>query len=324
MTCPAPADLSPDFACKARIVAEDFAGMRAQGFGLAHRAGLDAVLAPVRVRRLWHRVPQKLWPLPLRAVHPIEGGAHDELLISVGGLGGRIGRALKRRDHQALVQIQNPRMRLDAFDLIVANVHDGLRGPNVVSVRNALHGVTLDVLAHARHAWSARLRPDGRPLVSVLVGGANGRFRFGVSEAVTLGADLRAMAERDGARIVLTPSRRTDPQAVAVLRAALEPLGGVVWNGEGDNPYLGLLACADMIVVTMDSVSMVSEAVATAAPVMVAPLPGSSKRINRFLETLRSAGRVRMLEPRFASWQVSPLDDTAMAAEEMRARLGLH
>ena len=43
-----------------------------------------------------------------------------------------------------------------------------------------------------------------------------------------------------------------------------------------------MLALADAIVVTMDSVSMISEAVATAAPVMLAPLPGRSRRNGLF------------------------------------------
>ena len=40
----------------------------------------------------------------------------------------------------------------------------------------------------------------------------------------------------------------------------------MVWDGQGDNPYFGMLALADLIVVTQDSVSMISEAAATTAP----------------------------------------------------------
>ena len=55
----------------------------------------------------------------------------------------------------------------------------------------------------------------------------------------------------------------------ALIREALRPVGGWVWDFTGENPYFGILALADMLVVTQDSVSMISEAAATAVPVTV-------------------------------------------------------
>jgi uncharacterized protein len=128
---------------------------------------------------------------------------------------------------------------------------------------------------------------------------------------------------RDEVTVAVTPSRRTDPAATHALRDALEPLGGYVWDGTGDNPYFGMLALADAIVVTVDSVSMISEAVATEAPVMLAVLPGRSRRNGLFTRALLAEGRAREFAGRFESWPVTPLNDTAEAAAEMCRRLGL-
>jgi mitochondrial fission protein ELM1 len=106
------------------------------------------------------------------------------------------------------------------------------------------------------------------------------------------------------------------------LRDRLVPEGALVWDGEGENPYFGMLASADAIIVTADSVSMVSEAVATAAPVLLVELPGRSRRIGAFLDGLRQEGRVRRFGGRLESWQTSPLDDTQEAADMLRHRLG--
>ena len=106
------------------------------------------------------------------------------------------------------------------------------------------------------------------------------------------------------------------------LTDALAPHGAWLWDGSGDNPYFGLLALADAIVVTADSVSMISEAVATAAPVLVAALPGRSRRQAAFLRALIDDGRVRLYQGRFAHWPVAPLDDTAAAAAELCRRFG--
>jgi len=115
----------------------------------------------------------------------------------------------------------------------------------------------------------------------------------------------------------------TAPAALAALRAALLPLGASIWDGSGENPYFGLLALADLILVTEESVSMISEAVATTAPVMLLKLPGRSRRQRLFAESLLAAGRVRRFAGRLDLWPVTPLDDTAEAAAEMRRRLGL-
>jgi hypothetical protein len=107
------------------------------------------------------------------------------------------------------------------------------------------------------------------------------------------------------------------------LATALAPAGAWLWDGAGENPYFGLLALADAIVVTEDSVSMVSEAVATAAPVLLAPLPGRSRRIAAFMAGLATAGRVRPFAGRFETWPAEPLDDTPAIGAEVRRRLGL-
>ena len=209
------------------------------------------------------------------------------------------------------------------FDLIVVNRHDALTGPNVVVTRTALHRVTPARLAQARAAWAQRLAHLPRPLVAVLIGGSNGRFRLDAPAAEALGNSLARMMRDDRAGVALTPSRRTSPEALAALRAALEPLGAWIWTGHGENPYFGLLALADAIVVTEDSVSMVSEACATAAPVLLARLPGRSRRIALFNRLLIEDGRVRDFTGWLDLWPAAPLDDTPEAGNALRRLLGL-
>ena len=127
----------------------------------------------------------------------------------------------------------------------------------------------------------------------------------------------------DQVGLAVTPSRRTSAEARAALHRAMTPLGGWVWDMEGDNPYFGLLALADAIVATEDSVSMVSEAVATSAPVLLAALPGRSRRIRQFTRYLIEDGRVRPFTGRLDLWPIAPIDDTQAAGDEMRHRLGL-
>lgn len=304
------------------ILSEGLTGLQTQAIGLAEAAGLPHELRVLAPRAPWKFFAAKLWPKPLAAVAETVRAPLPPLVIGCGGMAAAIGAAL-RRDSRAVVQVQHPRMDPRRFDLIVVNRHDDLTGPNVVVTRTALHRVTPARLAVAAETWRDRFAPLRRPLIAVLVGGSNGRFRLDAGVGGRLANDLAAMMQRDGVGVAVTPSRRTDPAVVRVLTEALAPLGGYVWDGTGDNPYFGMLALADAIVVTMDSVSMVSEAVATAAPVLLAELPGRSRRIGVFHDALLAEGRMRMFQGRFETWNTAPLDDTPLAAAELRHRLGV-
>ena len=310
------------YAAATWILSEGLAGLQAQALGLAEAAGLmpdPRVLTPGFP---WKHIPARFWPRPLGVVAEAVRPPIPSLAIGCGGMAGAILAAL-RGPSLPVVQVQNPRMDIRRFDLIVANAHDELTGPNVFVIRTALHRVTQARLAAEAEIWRERLAPFKRPLVAVLLGGSNGRYKLDTDVGGKLAADLAAMARRDGVGVVVTPSRRTDPAVTALMRQALEPVGGWVWDFTGENPYFGMLAQADMVVVTQDSVSMISEASATAVPVMFAPLPGRARRHELFLQIMRDAGRIRPFEGRFAPWPVSPLNDTPAAAAEMCRRLGL-
>jgi mitochondrial fission protein ELM1 len=304
------------------ILSEDYAGLRAQALGLAEAAGLAPELRVMVPRAPWRWVSAGLWPAPLAALPPETlAGPRPDLVIACGGMGGAVGAALAKGG-QRVVQVQHPRMNPGRFDLVVVNRHDDLTGPNVIVTRTALHRVTQARLAAEAEIWRERFAHLRRPLVAVLIGGSNGRFRLDAAVGTKLAGQLAQMVRRDNVGIVVTPSRRTDPAVTRILSDVLTPLGGWVWDGTGENPYFGMLALADAVVVTMDSVSMVSEAAATHVPVLLAELPGSSRRIGLFNQGLIDDGRVRPFQGKLETWKTQPLDDTAEAGAEVRRRLG--
>jgi mitochondrial fission protein ELM1 len=302
------------------VVSEGLAGLNAQAIGLAEAAGLPHDLRVLRPSAPWKWVSARMWPNPLATVAGSIKGPLPQLAIGCGGMAGAVLAALRRS--MRVVQVQNPRMDISRFDLIIANRHDELTGPNVFVTRTALHRVTQARLDAEAVAWRDRLAVHNRPLVAVLLGGSNGRYRLDAAVGGRLASELVDMVRRDNVGIVVTPSRRTDPAVTALIRDALAPLGGWVWDGTGENPYFGMLALADMIVVTQDSVSMISEAAATGASVLWAALPGRSRRQGQFLRTMTDEGRIRPFQGRFATWPVRALNDTPLAAAEMRRRLG--
>jgi mitochondrial fission protein ELM1 len=304
------------------ILSEGLAGLQAQALGLAEAGGLTPEVRVLRPRAPWKWIAARLWPRPLSVVAGSLRAPLPDLVIGCGGMAAAVLAALRAKSRR-VVQVQNPRMNIGRFDLIVANRHDELSGPNVILTRTALHRVTPERLAAEAARWRDRFASLPRPLVAVLLGGNNGRYRLDAATGAKLAADLAMMMRRDKVGVMVTPSRRTDPVVTAVVADAVTPLGGYVWDGEGDNPYFGMLALADLIVVTQDSVSMISEAAATTAPVVVAELPGRSRRQGLFLKLMCDEDRVRLFDGRFSPWRVTPMNDTQEAAATMRQRLGL-
>ena len=78
---------------------------------------------------------------------------------------------------------------------------------------------------------------------------------------------------------MVSTSARTHPRAVATLDAVLPSAVRYHYrSGDAQNPYFGMLAWADEIVVTSDSIAMLSEALATTKPVALFDLRQGADR----------------------------------------------
>lgn len=309
------------------IITPGEAGFESQARGLAEALDTVPVLKRVRVKRPWTWIPGSWWPAPLSA---LAAGSDTltapwpDLIISCGRIAAPLAIAIKRASggRTRVVHIQDPLMPLQAFDLVIAPRHDGVAGPNVVTTIGAIHGVTPAKLAAAAERWRDTFAGLPRPLLGALIGGSNGRFTLDHAIMTKLADGLATLARQHAAGLAVTPSRRTGAANEAVLRERLAGLPAFIWDGAGDNPYLGILALADMLVVTEDSVSMTSEALATGKPVYVVRLRGHSRRQRRFHETLIAAGYTRPFDGELARWSYAPPDDTSRAAAECRRRFG--
>ena len=305
---------------------EGHAGMESQTVGLAEALSVTPIVKRVRLRFPWTHVPPRLALPPLNARKPGSDALAlpwPDLLITCGrrsvGLSMRIRRESAGRT--LAVHIQDPLVPAESFDLITVPEHDRLRGPNVMVTQAAIHRVTADKMA----ADAVRLAPTlahlPRPLVAVLVGGSNRRYRLTPQRVTEICLDLAQAVGATGAGLAVTPSRRTGAKNERALRAGLAGLPAYIWDGEGENPYLGLLGLADAIVVTADSVSMVSEALATGKPVHVIECEGLSRRFDAFHTGLQTAGLTRPFCGRLEDWRYEPPDDTRIVAQEIARRL---
>lgn len=219
------------------------------------------------------------------------------------------------------VQILDPRIDPHAWDLVIAPRHDALRGGNVLNPVGSLHPVDGRWLDDAREAFR-RLGELPAPRLGVLVGGARRGVAMNDAFAHDMRQAIRDRLDRDGGSVMLVTSRRTPPELARALTADLPP-GALIWRGEDDgaNPFPGVLAWADRLLVTPDSVNMLSEACAVGVPVHTLPvrLP---VRLERFHRALRLRGLLHELDTDPPLRQ-EPLRETARIAGQVVQRLGL-
>ncbi|HKZ97381.1 MAG TPA: ELM1/GtrOC1 family putative glycosyltransferase [Hyphomicrobiaceae bacterium] len=207
-------------------------------------------------------------------------------------------------------------------DTLAANIG----AAKVLAVPNIFYGsvrrfspedFALVLTSHARHGERARhvrtlkpspADPDAMPplapaarggqklaVAGLLVGGDTTTIRYTSGDWERLVAFLRAMSAAAGTRWIVSNSRRTPPMASAALsRLAAEPESPVlrfIDVGSAGAGTLGeLFARSEAILCTVDSSSMVSEAVWLRRPVLaIAPaeaaLPANEQEYRDYLET---------------------------------------
>jgi len=236
-------------------------------------------------------------------------------------------RALKKASGGSTftVFLQDPRVGLDAADVIWVPEHDDLRGHNVVTTLTSPHSLRAPALAAARRFPDPRLARLPSPRVALVLGGHSAHHKFGADDIARLRKVVSYIVRQVGG-LMVTPSRRTPEEVMTMIREETETFSGrsFVWDGTGENPYLNILASADAIVVTGDSVNMVGEATATGAPVHVFELSGGHEKVTHFIDALVEKGAVRRWKGAIEQWSYKPIDATQAIADFIATRYKEH
>ncbi len=216
------------------------------------------------------------------------------------------------------IQIQNPVISPSNFDLVVVPRHDRLKeGPHVMATLGSIHRVTPQLLASEAQKWLPEMERLPSPRIAVSIGGSNSVYRLEADEMKAIAQKLKDLAA-SGYGLMITTSRRTGAENLAVLQEALKDTPSYIWSGQGENPYYGMLGLAEAILVTCDSVNMVSEACSTGKPVMIVDLPGGSDKFRYFHRMMNDAGMTRPFAGRIEMWDHKPLEDVRLVAERVK------
>jgi mitochondrial fission protein ELM1 len=312
-------------------ITDDAAGNQRQALALAERLGLRVRHLVLQPRAPWSWLAPRC-TLGGRLALPVAQRAlfappWPAIVIGCGRTAALFTRQLRQLSNGRCytVQILDPRIDPSGWDSVIAPRHDRLVGANVLTPLGSLNPIDDAWLADGREScpWLADLP---QPRVGVLLGGPRKGLPLDAAYAKLLAGRLLARQQAEGGSLLVLASRRTPSALVEVFRNALQGRASLLWSGpvDGPNPYPGVLAWSDRLVVTPDSVNMLSEACAVGCPVqtlLTTPLPA---KLERFHRALREAGLLQDLDGPAAPRQAPPLRETAAIADRLRERIATH
>jgi len=249
-----------------------------QVLALAEALDIPFETKPLAFNRLYRMSVRLLGP-SMRSLTPasrgILAGDPPDLTISVGRRSVPAVLSLRARSggRMRTVHIGNPRISPDHFDLVITTPQYPVPDrPNVLRLPVAMGRTAPDAPASPQVADLLARFPGPRRLL--LIGGPT-RFWWLAGEDVAAAvATLLRETEVEGGSLLLLGSQRTPAEVMRAAEAALSHVRvpAAIVPREGPPSYPEMLAAADRIYVTADSVSMISEALGTGKPLGLVPI----------------------------------------------------
>jgi hypothetical protein len=308
---------------KCWIITEGLIGTENQCVGVANALGIPYEIKRITLNQPWNSLSPYLGFERHRTFSPAIEHSWPDILITSGRKSIAASRYIKKMSggNTFSVHIQDPRISSRHFDLVAVPRHDPLRGSNVIVTHASPNKITAELLDDAKMRFSF-LEKNPSPRFAVLIGGSSKAYK--ITPQIT--EDLVQTLSHINGSLMITCSRRTGAKNRELLEYSLRNGANYFWDEKEENPYLGLLAWADFLLVTADSASMISECCTTGKPVYMIDLEGGSKRISSLHNNLIDYGALKRLNDTngvFEPYDYEPLCDAQYVAQEIKKRSGL-
>jgi hypothetical protein len=229
--------------------------------------------------------------------------ANADYIVAAGSALAPVQMLLAQETGAKKIVIMNPPFpySMTHYDLAIVPAHDSGRVPRR-TLRSVImpsgyksHDRSLDV-----RALQAKLGEGTRPKIAVFLGGATRDYNLTVSDMEKLCSVLKRASSRAG-DFMLTTSRRTSMPVERFLKSHLGEQRAcrlLVIANEENPPWAagGMMGLADLLIVSEDSLAMISEAVGTGKRVIVLSLGEGDlpEKHYRFHQILSQRGLVTL------------------------------
>jgi len=310
---------------KALLLTQGMHGMISQVEGLAKALNLDYTHQTIKLKKFWNYIPPKFTPISENILS--EKFACDaKVVISCGRKSVIPSIALKKKFGKDIlnIHIQDPKVALGNFDLIVAPEHDGLKGENVLTSKGALHYLTNDELDGNENYLESRIN-DQKKIVTLIIGGPTKYYNYNDKVIDNIFLKIKQNFIDNSYQLIVVPSMRTPQKIINKAKNYFDD-DQIVIPIVDKKAYLCSLKKADHIIVTCDSTSMISEAAITGKPIYVAQMPATrnNERFKIFFNLFVSLNIIKELGGSVEKWTYNKLNETSKIADQIREKIKLN
>ena len=306
---------------KAILLTQGMHGMVSQVEGLAKALGLSYKHQTVKLKSFWNLIPPKFSPISENLIQD-KFVCDSKIIISCGRKSVIPSIALKKRLGKEIftIHIQNPKVSLKHFDLIVSPEHDNLKGDNVISTTGAIHYLTKKEIKENSNYLG--LEREKKKLVAFIIGGPNKYYAYSEKIIHQTFNKVKTLFTPDKYKIVVIPSYRTPANIIKKAYDTFNFNHHVIKEVD-KRAYLSALAISDHIVVTCDSTSMISEAAITGKPVYIAMMKAikNNYRFRNFYTKLNKLGITKELENNVENWSYDNLNEVDRIAPFIKSKM---
>jgi len=262
-----------------------------------------------------------------------------DIIISCGSSLARTNFMLARQNLAKSIAIMRPSIfSTRKFDLVIMPEHDRPpRRKNVLAIQGALTAIGEDYLKHQgrqlKHQITAREEGIADLCLGLLLGGESKNFHLDNHALATVIAQMKLAADKMGADILATTSRRTSQEGEALIKKEFKgypPCKFLVIANEQNFSFTvgGILDLSKFVIVSPESISMISEAAASGRYILVFDLAGLKKKHRKFLKSFAERKYIYLVKPQNIYqaieriWREAPPINTVRNGKIIREALG--
>ena len=307
---------------KGLLLTEGMHGMISQVEGLAKALDLDFTHHKVELNNFWKFIPPKLTPISNKIYKDFDATNYD-IIISCGRKSVVPSIYLKKNSQKKIINIhiQDPKVNLKYFDIIVTPEHDGVTGDNVISSKGAIHYLTEQEISSSKDYLASRLDTK-KNYLGFIIGGPNKYYSYSNQIIKRILLKVKKISELNKLQVIAIPSIRT-PKNIITMTSEILGENHIAINEVDKRAYLSTLAISKYLVVTCDSTSMISEAAITGKPVYVEELPAKKNdyRFKKFRDLFTKLNIIKKLDKNLEDWTYKKLDESNRIAKEIKEKI---
>ena len=210
------------------------------------------------------------------------------------------------------IHLQKPNFYSEFFDILVTPEHDDFyRKKNVIKIVGSLSPFSEIEIKKKNPLIEKKFKYFKSPNVLVLLGGKSKRYTPTNTDYSKLLIDIKNAAKKNSANVIICQSRRTPDHILYLAEQIFADFKNHFYISKKDEPniYPSIIKLCNYVIVTNDSVNMISEIASTNKNLFLGYLNKEKSKLKSFHKKLLISNNMKIFKKNFYNFNKIPLDN---------------